>query len=664
MFKIKLLNLPLAPYHIPSLGLTQLMGVVKQELGERVDVEVCYANHDVANYLGLDFYEELRDNGEHLQSGFSEWFFRHLAFPELPQDDEKFFERYYPSSNAENERFKERVLSKRQGLGQALDRVVERYRLAEADVVGFTSMFFENNAAIAMARRVKALDPRIVTIMGGANCESPAGEEIARHVEAVDFVASGSALKSFPRFVRNCFEGDMEANHTIHGIFSSKNTVPDPSGGEGATKAAGISAMGEILDINTEIELDYDSFYEAIDTNFPQWEISTALSFETSRGCWWGERSHCTFCGLNKSTMAYRAMDPDKAYALISSLFRYRDRCSVYMCVDNILQRDYIDKVFPRLDTPPGATIFYQLKANLNERELETMARAGVNTITPGFESLNTSTLKLMAKGVTAFHNLQVMKYCALHDVWPGWNLLIGSPGEPEEVYEKYVRELPNLVHLPPPQALFSIHFNRYSPYFMYPEKWGLELRRIDYYEMAFPFPEGSLDNIAYDFMDMNVEAEYLQAMAKWIDQVRSKVEYWQKRWHGKDELALPRLFLNRRDGETWICDSRSGEVREYRITELERRVLERVEQRCREVRLEGFDAAEVTEALGKLSERGLLFEEDGYVMSLVLPRNNPSMTYRAHVMDPKRQLRRDGGAPAAPTIERASRRRRRVKAA
>ena len=28
---------------------------------------------------------------------------------------------------------------------------------------------------------------------------------------------------------------------------------------------------------------------------------------ETSRGCWWGERSHCTFCGLNGMGMTYRS---------------------------------------------------------------------------------------------------------------------------------------------------------------------------------------------------------------------------------------------------------------------------------------------------------------------------------------------------------------------
>ena len=35
--------------------------------------------------------------------------------------------------------------------------------------------------------------------------------------------------------------------------------------------------------------------------------------FETSRGCWWGERMHCTFCGLNGATMSYRSKSPRRA---------------------------------------------------------------------------------------------------------------------------------------------------------------------------------------------------------------------------------------------------------------------------------------------------------------------------------------------------------------
>ena len=41
--------------------------------------------------------------------------------------------------------------------------------------------------------------------------------------------------------------------------------------------------------------------------------VVPTLLFETSRGCWWGAKSHCTFCGLNGETMAFRSKSPRRA---------------------------------------------------------------------------------------------------------------------------------------------------------------------------------------------------------------------------------------------------------------------------------------------------------------------------------------------------------------
>jgi len=56
----------------------------------------------------------------------------------------------------------------------------------------------------------------------------------------------------------------------------------------------------------------YGSFLDALETNFPDGAVEPLLLFETSRGCWWGERSHCTFCGLNGLDLAYRATRCDE----------------------------------------------------------------------------------------------------------------------------------------------------------------------------------------------------------------------------------------------------------------------------------------------------------------------------------------------------------------
>ena len=49
--------------------------------------------------------------------------------------------------------------------------------------------------------------------------------------------------------------------------------------------------MGEELGLDElEIGLDYDDFIESLDRNFPGQDLTPVIFFETSRGCWWGER--------------------------------------------------------------------------------------------------------------------------------------------------------------------------------------------------------------------------------------------------------------------------------------------------------------------------------------------------------------------------------------
>jgi ribosomal peptide maturation radical SAM protein 1 len=651
MFRIALLNMPFAAYHLPSIGLTQIKSVLDERFGDAVETRVLYPSLDFAAYMGVDLYQRIGGSGEHLQAGFPEWFFRAAAFPELPDNADAYFARHYPGHSPALAGFRDAVLAKRRGVPALLDALIERYELERMDLVGSTSMFFENVVAFALARRLKERSPGVVTVLGGATCESPSGEEYVRNVPTLDYVFSGPALKSFPRLVENLLAGRREENDRIPGVFSQAN------------QGRGVAPMGEELDINVPIALDYEPFLTALAEKLPAYEIKAVLPFETSRGCWWGEHAHCTFCGLNKSTMTYRAMRPDLAVELIRSLFRYADRASILMCVDNILQRQYVTEVFPYLETPESLAIFYQLKANLTEREVAAMAAARVKLITPGIESLATSTLKLMDKGVSAFHNLQVLKYCSLHDVHPGWNLLVGSPGEGAETYAKYDADLPKLVHLPPPQAIFSIHFNRYSPYFVRAKEYGLELRPIDYYEMVYPFPQESIGNIAYDFMDHNLGADYMVALAEWIDRVTARVEEWRRRQSGEEGGLRPLLYLRQREDGASVHDSRSGEAREIPLSPVGRRVLARLEEPRRlpvlARELADLAADELAAEIDHLRRHGLLFEEDEKLMSLVLPHEPPPMTFQAGALSSFARRKETAGAAAvaAGPIPRAARR-------
>ena len=240
--------------------------------------------------------------------------------------------------------------------------------------------------------------------------------------------------------------------------------------------------------------------------------------------------------------MKYRAMASDLAVEHLQTLFdRYGSRAVEFESVDNILPREYLREVLPRLTPPPHATLFYEVKADLKEHEMAILEQARVTRIQPGIEALSTSSLKLMRKGTTSFQNLRFLMHCQTYHVTPNWNLLIGFPNEPEAVYQKYYEDIPLLTHLYPPGGVFPVRFDRFSPYFKLAAEYSLKLRPSDFYAMIYPFPSEDLEQLAYFFRDAEFQSPYQMSTARWLGKLRERIAQWQALWARdvKPELTL-----------------------------------------------------------------------------------------------------------------------------
>ena len=651
MLEIVLVNMPFASLSLPSIGLTQIKSVLDEQfpVGE-VTTIIRYLNHDFAHSLGLDLYNAISSSMEHHNSGMGDWFFRQAAFPEHEDNAGEYFQRFYPSPTREAQAFREKIVHKRRKLDDFLDELIDKYRLDSADILGFTSMFMQNVASFALARKVKERNPGVLTVMGGANCESPMGREIVKHVFYIDYTFSGPGLVNFPQFVQARLTGQMDACERISGIFSKANcqslsevraaaaaASPGLVGigrrGVAVTTVATLEALGthgEELHIDVEVKLDYDQFLDDLNRQFPGGKVKPILLFETARGCWWGAKAHCTFCGLNGATMNYRAMSTTAVLRLFNSLFKYADRCSRFNCVDNIMAKSHLTEVFPYLKPPPNVYMFYEVKADLTAEEVETLSKARVKIIQPGVESLATSTLKLMKKGTSAFRNLMLLKNCLIYDVCPEWNLLVGFPREEDDVYRKYVTDLPLLTHLPPPSGVYPVRFDRYSPYFINAREYGLDLHPVDFYELIYPFEKESLASLAYYFADYNLQAKYFLTVLKWLGKMRERHRAWAERWNKNDEY--PKLHLKYKGDQPVVHDTRSGRLVEHPITDVSVEALKFLDkpQRISNLAAEfghiaGFDAAK---EVAYMKEKGLLFQEGDRYVSLVLPRDLPRMSF------------------------------------
>lgn len=617
--------MPFAKASMPSIALTQLKSVVEEKFEKSIDVNIFYFNMDMAVFLGESVYEFICNSAVTNNSGFGDWYFRGVAFPDLPDNTEQYFKRYGPMFGKQSlSLYYETLASKRNQLESFLHQLIDKHNLLDAQIIGFTSMFMQNAPSFALARLLKQRNPDITIVMGGANCEFPMGREIINNIQHVDYVFSGPALKSFPEFLKRYYEGESDQCSQVDGVFSSKNIHRLHRVVHGADNSDALDIIGKERDINEVVKLDYDSFMLDFATHFPKSsEEKLELLVETSRGCWWGAKAHCTFCGLNGATMSYRAMNKANALGMFDSLFsRYGDRVHYFSSVDNIVPKEYFSDVFPSMNVPDNVSLFYEVKADLSENDMRILANAHVLTIQPGIESMATSTLKLMRKGTTAFNNIKFLENALRFGIKPAWNLLIGFPGEKEEVFERYLEDLPKLFHLPPPVGVGTVRFDRFSPYFTQAGQYKLDLKPLDFYKLIFPFSEESMCDFAYYFMDMNYDADYIRAYSKYVSQLNQLVDEWKSRWQ-KGEDHVPSLCLFERDGSTYVYDSRSDFELEYMLNDMELAILDDLRAKKSMAglvtSLKIFGEAELRPAVERLVENNLLFEENGTYMNLIL---------------------------------------------
>lgn len=218
---------------------------------------------------------------------------------------------------------------------------------------------------------------------------------------------------------------------------------------------------------------DFDDYFDAARGTDLEKEKKINLVAESSRGCWWGAKSQCSFCGLNGDNAAFRSKDPQ---AFADELRALTDRYgpSYFMLADNIMDLKYIDTLFPDLITQGDEfTLFYETKSNLRKEQLELMSAGGIVKIQPGIESLSTPILKLMGKGTTRLQNLQLLKWCEEFHIDLKWNLLYGFPNEEARQYEEMAELMPWLVHLPAPSSAVQIRIDRFGGYWKAPETRG-----------------------------------------------------------------------------------------------------------------------------------------------------------------------------------------------
>ncbi|MFK7602191.1 RiPP maturation radical SAM C-methyltransferase [Deinococcus sp. SM5_A1] len=486
--RVMLVSMPFGALERQALGLSLLKAGLAQE---DVPCDVRYLTFEFAEFIGYVDYQWI--SFELPYTAFAgDWIFTQALYGPRPPVDQAYMNEVLRTQWRVDEASIQRLLGVRGRVAPFIAHVLAAVPWADYQVVGFTSTFEQNLASLALARALKARFPHLTILFGGANWEGEMGLELHRQFPFVDYVCSGEADLSFPRLIQQLLapvpdEGEV---NTIPGV------VYRAAQGSHLTGAPTL-----VRDLDALPMPDYSDYFAQLEGSTLTPYLSPTLLLETSRGCWWGAKSHCTFCGLNGGAMSYRSKSARRALQELDALHA-RWRIEHIEVVDNILDMGYFTDLLPELaHRKQPYQLFYEVKANLNRRHVEALRDAGVRRIQPGIESMSNHVLTLMRKGTSALRNIQLLKWCREYDVAADWNILYGFPGETVQDYQTTLDLLPAIRFLGPPSACGPIRLDRFSPYFEAPESFGFRnVRPIAPYRYLYPFAADALYRVAYYF--------------------------------------------------------------------------------------------------------------------------------------------------------------------
>ena len=664
---IRLVNMPFGSLTHPNLPL----GIFAAQLTEAgLDHDVHYLNLDFAQAIGYTGYESIAFfKGVETQVG--EWLFADAAW-----------RRPFGPSEHEFLGLAGRELEAIPGIADPVDwlrriraEVVPWYLdrcvdllTAEGvpDVVGFSCTFFQTVSSLALGRRIRERHPEVRLVYGGACFHGEMGEELMRAVPWIDAASTGEADEVIVPLLAALVDRREPA-----GLSAVLHRTPDGTVREGAphrpTAGEAVAALPDP---------DFDAFFRdaarvGLD-GVEGWRERLLAPFESSRGCWWGQKHHCRFCGLNGQGMTYRGRSGEDVEDLLRRLTERYPRFRRFQASDNIMSVTYHDTLLPALASRPlprGTELFYSVKSNMTRAQVRALADAGVRYVQPGIESLSTNILHRMDKGVSALQNLFFLKCCRDHGILAYWNNLIRVPGETEDDYRQMAEWIPLLHHLRPPYGgAPRVECHRFSPYFDQGDRWVAARRPQAWYRGLFPADDVDLDRVAYyfdaDWNDVLGDPAY--------DEVLRATAEWTRVW--TDEPDLPRLQVaaveaveaGRAGGATEVIDTRRDATGRWQLDRVEGAVLRAIDYPVGPPTVARFAGAElgvapsagaVERILGELVEAGLALTEEGRYLSIVLgpdavdpPREERRafLKHRARPSD-RSATATTGPAPAAP---------------
>ena len=593
-----LVSMPFSMAHYPNLALGLLKPAV-EAAGLACDIRYFSLEHTAA--IGDDAHAVMTDS-RYYHAHVGEWAFAGVAHGTPDALGLDYLTDVFAREHAEFHQPHRLMafLSVRAGAAEFIERCYRSVDWRRYRLVGFTSSFQQTMASLALARRIRKDHPDIFIVIGGANCQDEMGAELHRQYPFLDAVCQGEGDRAFPELIRRLLAG--KSLQGIPGMVvraAGETVVP-------------LASTDPVTDLDALPVPDFDDFFAQHAALNLAAGHPPAVVFETARGCWWGAKHHCTFCGLNGVTMAFRAKSQGRAFEELEYLVRRHGTRDVANA-DNILDMRYFEEFVPRLaESGLDLLIYYESKANLKPWQWADLGASGIRKVQAGIEALDTDLLKRMRKGVTALQNVAALKLAAEAGVYVEWLALCGFPGETATSYDETAALVPRIVHLQPPATLLRARADRFSPFFHDPAAFGVTLDPLPAYRHIYPFDDAVIRRLGYHF---TMRSEALDRTETTTQAAAEAFRLWSR------QHALSALWVEA--GGFVVHDTRGGQAElRHELSDAARDLLALAAQpvawRVILATL-GHDETALRQAAAWLDARGLVMIEGGHVLALPL---------------------------------------------
>jgi ribosomal peptide maturation radical SAM protein 1 len=501
----------------PVLG-AHLLQACSKEKG--YNVRVFYANMALAAMTGEEIYQKISD-----KRFLGEAFFTKITYSSPAFYKNSSLLNHFQNELSDCQIETKNLIKLEKIIEQWADDVVSYILKYRFKIVGCSTTFGHIAASICLLNKIKTIVPSIITVIGGAYCYGELIQGVASLTDKIDYIFSGDSEITFPSLINDVLTNRLPVKRIISAEKPNiaENPVPD-----------------------------YTDYFEQSKRFLPASDREIMIIYETSRGCWWGQKKPCNFCGLN-CDLKYQFKPLEK---VIEDLKYLTNRFPGYRVgmADCIMPHDYFKTVLPAISEElPGVEFFYEIKANLNLEQVILLKKAGITKVQPGIESLSSALLKRMNKGCLARHNVALLRCCRSVGITPLWNFLYHFPGEAFDDYQAMLRLIPLIKHFNPPNKITPVALFRYSQYFNHPDQFGIKnISPAPVYNALLP-EWADITQYAYDF-----DSEFNQLRNEdnsIVKEVLAKAEEWKNTWKEKNP---PKLKLTCIPGNKYLLiDSR-----------------------------------------------------------------------------------------------------------